>query len=123
MKRMFKKTLFSLGLTTCAVCAISSVSFASIDWNSTATAYGSGGRANINATTSQSNESYNYQISVKATTNDGSTKSAIKNPAKATDLVNVNFTTTGAVSSGTSYHEWVMSGESGSVNKSIDFQY
>ncbi len=121
MESLLKKSLASLGLTVCVVGAISSVSYASIALDSDATRTGSGARAIIYAYTSQSNESYNYKITVQASTNDGTSQYNQKDPASSTDTVSLSFTTLGAVSSGTSIHEWVMVGESGSVNKSIDF--
>ncbi|MGG5252453.1 hypothetical protein ACQYAD_02830 [Neobacillus sp. SM06] len=121
MKNFFKKSLASLGVTAFAVGAFSTVSNATIAWDSDASWYGSGGRANVYAYTSQSNEPANYKITVYAETNDGSQKYAQKNPASASDSISVSFLTAGPVSSGFSEHEWVMSGESGFVRKSIDF--
>jgi len=72
MKSLLKKSLASLGITAILLGTISSVSFASIDWNSTATWFGSGARANINAVTKQTNEPYYYKMTVSARTNDGS---------------------------------------------------
>ncbi|WP_124117230.1 hypothetical protein [Paenibacillus xylanexedens] len=121
MKNLLKKSLNSLGITAILLGTMSSVSFASISWDSSATWFGSGARANVSAVTRQDNEPYNYQISVSARTNDGSNGYNVKNPAKSTDTVSINFLTGGAVSSGTSTHEWVMVGESGSVSKTINF--
>lgn len=120
-KSLLKKSLTSLALTACAVCAISSVSYASISWDSDATYTGVGGRANVYAYTSQNNEPWYYKIYVEASTNDGSNDKRWRDPATSTDIVSVSFTTTGPVISGNSYHEWVLSGDSAGVHKSIDF--
>ncbi|MGC5770741.1 MULTISPECIES: hypothetical protein [Paenibacillus] len=122
MKSLLKKSLASLGITAILLGTISSVSFASIDWNSTATWFGSGARANINAVTKQTNEPYYYKMTVSARTNDGSSGYNEKDPAKSTDNVSVNFLTGGAISSGTSTHEWVMVGDSAYVSKNLDFK-
>lgn len=121
MKSIFKKSLTSLGITAILLGTMSSVSFASISWDSSASWFGSGARANINAITRQSDEPYYYKMTVSARTNDGSNGYNEKNPASKTDSVSANFLTGGAVSSGTSTHEWVMVGDSASVTKSINF--
>lgn len=121
MKSLFKKSLTLLGITAAIVGAYSSVSYASISWDSYATWYGEGARAYISAYTSKTNEPYYYKITVSASTNDGSNLSRIKDNALTTDVVSVNFLTNGPVSSGTSFHEWIMLNEDGHVQKSIDF--
>ncbi|MHA6480758.1 hypothetical protein ACX1C1_02275 [Paenibacillus sp. strain BS8-2] len=121
MKNLLKKSLVSLGLAACFVGAVSSVSFASIAWDSDASWTGIGGKAQVYAYTSQSNESWNYHIRVEAYTNDGSSRSAARNPALETDMAYVNFVTAGAVSSGSSFHEWIMNGDEAAISKVMDF--
>ncbi|WP_025696962.1 hypothetical protein [Paenibacillus forsythiae] len=123
MKSLLKKSLTMLGVTVCAVSTLSSVSYASIAWDSDATWTGIGGKANVYAYTAQTNEPYNYKMTVEVSTNDGTYRFEQKNPAAATDTVSLNYTTSGAVSSGTSYHEWIMVGESGGVSKNVDFHW
>lgn len=121
MKNLFSKLLVTLGIVASLTVVSASVSQASIAWNSKATWTGSGGKANINAYTAQTNEPWNYKIYVWAKTNDGTSKSATDNAASATDQVTVNFTTQKAVKSGTSEHTWTMSGEEGRTTKNISF--
>ncbi|MBO2535216.1 hypothetical protein [Rummeliibacillus suwonensis] len=120
MKNRLIKSIVSLGVAASIVGSLATVSHASIAWDSDATYTGSGGKANVYAYTSQKNESANYKITVVARTNDGSSSNKTKNPASSTDTAYVNFTTKGAISSGSSDHEWVMKGESGNVHKAMD---
>lgn len=119
MKSLIKKSLATLGTAACLVGAVSSVSFASISWDSNAYWTGSGAKASASAYTGKTNEPYYYKMDVSARFNDGSSGYNVKNNAASTDRVSVYFTSNGAVSSGSSSHEWVMVGDSAYTSKSM----
>ncbi|KXY32483.1 hypothetical protein JFU18_00325 [Bacillus sp. TH22] len=117
MKSLMKKTLATLGITACAVGAVSSVSFASISWDSSASWVGSGAKASASAYTAKTNEPHYYKMTVSARFNDGSSGFRQLPNASSSDRVNVNFTSSGPVSSGNSSHEWIMVGDSAYTSK------
>lgn len=122
MKSLLKKSFATLGLTACLVGAISSVASASISWDSWATWTGVGAIASVNAYTAQQNESYNYKITVEARLDNGDNRLNVLNNARSTDRIDLYFTSTGPVSSGTSYHEWITLDGGSPISKSIRFQ-
>lgn len=122
MKSLLKKSVAMLGLTVFTVSALSAASYASFSFDSYATPTGSGGRAIVTAYTAQSNEPYIKSLHVSARTNDG-TYEARNKEAAPSDQVTLIMTTAGAVTSGTSWHDWVTAVDEANRTKSIDFRY
>ncbi|MEC2345871.1 hypothetical protein [Paenibacillus barengoltzii] len=122
MRSLLKKSFATLGLTACLVGAISSAASASISWDSWATWTGVGAIASVNAYTAQQNEPYTYKLTVEARLNNGDSSYNVLNNARATDRVDLYFTSTGPVSSGVSYHEWITVDGGSPISKSIRFQ-
>ncbi|EMY8531332.1 hypothetical protein [Bacillus paranthracis] len=119
MKSLIKKTLATLGITACVVGTISPVSFATINWDSSAAWVGSGAKASASAYTAKTNEPHYYKMTVSARFNDGSSGFRQLPNASSFDRVSVNFTSNGAVSSGNSSHEWIMVGDSAYTSKAM----
>lgn len=81
MKNLLQKTLATTGLTACLLGMVSSVSFASISWDSSGKWEGSGGKANGFAYTAKKNEPHFYKMTVRASFDDGSSKEASRDNA------------------------------------------
>lgn len=122
MKRLLKKSISTIALTICAVSVISGASYASYSFDSYATSTGSGGRAIVTAYTAQSNESYTKTLTVSARTNDG-TYDLRSKEASPSDQVTLTMATIGAVTEGTSWHDWVTAVDELNRTKSVTFRY
>ncbi|MDA1530043.1 hypothetical protein [Bacillus cereus group sp. TH260-2LC] len=108
MKSLLQKTLAVTGLTASLLGMVSSVSFASISWDNSASWSGSGSKARATAYTAKSNEPFMYKMIVKAKFSDGSFNKAEVDDARISDRINVEVSSKGKVKGGYSEHEWLV---------------
>lgn len=121
MKNLIKKSIATICLAVSAVSVVTGAAYASFSFDSFATSTGSGGRAIVTAYTAQSDERYTKTMTVSARTNDGTYDLRSKEPSNS-DQVTLTMTTAGAVTQGTSWHDWVTAVDELNRTKSVNFR-